>query len=106
MSESTVSHPPDLLESWSSLTVEEQVRVFHQLPRSSADDFFLNLGARRQLELILGLPEGERRIWMRLLAPDDATDVIQEADADTRIELLALLDDSARREVAALLAYK
>ncbi len=39
------------------------------------------------------LPPGERRLWMRLLAPDDAADLIQEAPANARAELLALLDE-------------
>src|SRR4029450_12736469 len=42
---------------------------------------------------------------MRLLAPDDAADVVQAAPEDERDDLLALLDDSARKEVTALLAY-
>ena len=43
---------------------------------------------------------------MRLLAPDDAVDVIQEVGPEQRDEFLALLDEPTRREVVALLAYK
>ena|SRR5439155_25875160 len=93
------------LDTWSSLTIEERVAAFQQLPFSEADDFFLALSARDQAALVLALPPGERRIWMRLLPPDDATDLIQETPEDQRSGLLALLDDSARREVVALLAY-
>jgi len=42
---------------------------------------------------------------MRLLAPDDAADAVQAAPEEEREGLLALLDDSARKEVTALLAY-
>jgi magnesium transporter len=42
---------------------------------------------------------------MRLLAPDDAADVLQEVPAELRPELLQLLEDATRREVNALLAY-
>jgi magnesium transporter len=42
---------------------------------------------------------------MRLLEPDDAADVIQQADQDQRAGLLALLDEPTRKEVQALLAY-
>jgi magnesium transporter len=42
---------------------------------------------------------------MRLLAPDDAADVIQEAPQKEHAGLLALLDDATRTEVTALLAY-
>jgi magnesium transporter len=53
----------------------------------------------------LALPPGERRLWMRLLAPDDAVDVIQEAPPENREALLAILDDVTRREVKGLLDY-
>jgi magnesium transporter len=42
---------------------------------------------------------------MRLLAPDDAADVIQAAPPAERAGLLALLEDTTRIEVTALLAY-
>src|SRR5262245_21126504 len=95
-----------LLEAWDSLSEEERVDAFHRLPRSQADDFFFALAPREQSHLILSLPPGERRIWMRLLAPDDATDVIQETPEQDRPGLLSLLDETAIREVLALLAYK
>src|SRR3989441_2150224 len=93
------------LDAWNALAVEERVTAFQRLPYSERDDFCLALSARDQAGLILALPEGERRIWMRLLPPDDATDLIQETPEEERPGLLALLDDSARREVVALLAY-
>jgi len=42
---------------------------------------------------------------MRLLPLDDAADVVQAAPTEERERLLALLDDAARREVIALMAY-
>jgi magnesium transporter len=95
-----------LLEAWDSLSEEERVGAFHHLPRSQADDFFFALAPRDQSHLILSLPPGERRIWMRLLAPDDATDLIQQTPEYDRPGLLSLLDETAIREVLALLAYK
>ena len=67
-----------LLEAWPALTPEERLEAFGSIPRAEIDDFFLELQPRDQAALILALPVRERRIWMRLLAPDDATDVIQE----------------------------
>src|SRR5207244_1136369 len=93
------------LDVWHTLEPEERVETFNQLPYAEKDDFFLALSARDQAGLILALPEGERRIWMRLLPPDDATDLIQESPEEERAGLLALLDDYTRREVVALLAY-
>ena len=37
-----------------------------------ADAFFLKLSSRNQLQLLLALPQGERLIWLRLLAQVDA----------------------------------
>src|SRR5437667_3532525 len=93
------------LDAWNALAVEERVTAFQQLPYAEKGDFFLALSARDQAELILSLSPGERRIWMRLLPPDDATDLIQEAPEEERPGLLALMDDYTRREVVALLAY-
>ncbi len=42
---------------------------------------------------------------MRMLAPDDAADLIQEAPGDQRESLLALLDDPVRGEIKGLLDY-
>ena len=100
------STPSFTLDAWSTLSDEERVAAFQQIPYSEADDFFLQLSARDQAALLIGLPERERRLWIRLLPPDDATDLIQEAPEEERPRLLALLDDYTRREVGALLAYK
>src|SRR5204862_2219776 len=51
------------------------------------------------------LPAVEQRWWLRALPPDDVADVIQEAPAEERARLLALLDDTTRKEISALLAY-
>jgi magnesium transporter len=95
-----------LLESWDSLSEDERVDAFQKIPRAQADDFFQALNPRDQSALVLALPVRERRIWMRLLAPDDATDVIQESPEEDRPGLLSLLDESGLREVLALMAYK
>jgi hypothetical protein len=94
------------LETWADLSEHERIETFEHLPRKEAATFFLDLSSRDELELLLAMPERERRIWLRLLAPDDAADVIQLAPDHERRSLLNLLDDIARREVSALLAYK
>ena len=55
--------------------------------------------------MLLNMPSGERLARMRLLPLDDAADLLQAAPATEREGLLALLDDAARREVTALMAY-
>jgi len=97
--------PTELYDAWPVLSLDERVEGFEFLQRDQADDFFLQLSARDRAHLVLALPPGERRLWMRLLAPDDAADVIQEAAAEEREGLLALLDDATRREVKGLLDY-
>jgi magnesium transporter len=95
----------DLQEAWPVLSTEERLEGLHLFPPAEAEDFLLALPARDQAELILRTTMPERRFWMRLLPLDDAADVIQAAPDEERQSLLALLDDSAHREVSALLAY-
>ena len=95
----------ELQEMWSSLALEARLEAFKALSRAEGEDFFWNLSAPDQAELLLELPAVERRGWMRFLAPDDAADVVQAAPEEERDGLLALLDDSTRKEVTALLAY-
>jgi magnesium transporter len=95
----------ELQELWASLAPEARLEAFKALSRAEAEDFFWNLSAPDHVELLLALPAVERRGWMRLLAPDDAADAVQAAPEEERDGLLALLDDSARKEVTALLAY-
>jgi len=96
----------DLLETWRLLAPDDRLEGFLDLPRAEAEDFFLDLSARDEYELIHTMPATQRRSWMRLLPPDDAADVLQEAaDPAEREELLALIDDQTRTEVQALLAY-
>lgn len=97
--------PAELYDAWPVLSMDERVEGFEFLQRQEADDFFLQLSARDRAGLILALPAGERRLWLRLLAPDDAADLVQEAPAKERENLLALLDNSTRREVKGLLDY-
>jgi magnesium transporter len=94
-----------LRDAWPALTAEERLEAFQMLPREEADDFFLGLAPPGQAQLLLLLPERQRRLWMRILAPDDAADVLQEVEPEPREALLALLDEPTRREVNALLAY-
>jgi magnesium transporter len=95
----------DLQEAWPVLSPEERLEGLHLFPPAEAENFLLTLPARDQAELILRTGMPERRFWMRLLPLDDAADVIQAAPDEDRQSLLALLDDSAHREVSALLAY-
>lgn len=104
MDEKTIA-PSDLYEIWPLLSTSERVEGFELLQRDAAERLFLHLSPRDQAALILALPLGERRLWLRLLAPDEAADLIQETPAGERDGLLQLLDDATRSEVKGLLDY-
>jgi len=96
----------ELHEAWPLLGASERAEGFMLLKRTESEELFDTLDAREQSELILSLPSNSRRVWMRLLAPDDAADVIQETEEDEdRAALLQMLDEPTRKEVLALLAY-
>lgn len=94
-----------LTDSWSSLTPDERREKFKELPRTDAEELFLNLKTHDQVELISEASQLEKRSWVRLLAPDDVADLIQEVGLDSKEDLLSLLDPQTKREVIALLAY-
>lgn len=96
----------ELQDAWTLLPRDERVEGFRLLPADEAEEFFLDLDASSQYELLAGLRPAEQRLWLRLLPPDDAADLIQEADEDERAALLDLIDVQTRREVNALLAYE
>lgn len=104
MSPGVLSHH-ELREAWSLLSNEDRLEGFSLLSHDDAEEVFFTLEVRDQLGLLLALPPNETRLWTRLLAPDDAADVIQEAEEDDRAKLLTLLDEPTRKEVSALLAY-
>jgi magnesium transporter len=91
--------------SWSVMPPAERVESFKAIDRGQSDDFFLALSAQDQVTLLLAMAPNERRLWMRVLAPDDAADVIQGLPEAQRTEFLEMLDDPTRREVTALMAY-
>lgn len=87
------------------LSVPERVEGFRLLEHDDAENFFLHLSARDKAELISALSFGERRVWMRLLAPEEALDVIQELPEPERAGILSLLDDKTRRGVKGLMSF-
>lgn len=93
-------------EDWLHLPIEERLEEFRKLATEEAQDLFSELDAQDQADLILAMSGAEQRLWMRLLAPDDAADVLQCVDTDKRAGLLDLTDPITRSEVSALLAYK
>jgi magnesium transporter len=96
----------ELFESWSALTPAERREKFKELPRTDAEELFLNLRVHDQMDLLEEATSLEKRSWVRLLAPDDVADLIQAMGGEENKEdILALLDPQTKREVTALLAY-
>lgn len=96
----------ETLEQWPSLTPEERKNLFLNLQREDEDELFLRLSSHDQSEILSNATLSQRKIWIRLLAPDDAADVIQERPVEDRDPYLELLDPQTRVEVRALLAYR
>lgn len=94
-----------LTDSWSALSPAERREHFKELPRTEAEELFLSLPPHDQVELLDEATHLEKRSWVRLLAPDDVADLIQEIGVESKDDLLSLLDPQTRREVTALLAY-
>jgi magnesium transporter len=69
----------ELRDAWRVLDVEERVDGFRLLPPADAEEFFLAMTTRDQMELVRALTPAERRSVDPPLAPDDAADVLQEA---------------------------
>lgn len=95
----------NLATSWSALSRHERKEKFNSLPRTEAEELFLSLNTHDQAELVAEIGSLEKRSWIRLLAPDDVADLIQELGVECRDEILNLVDPQTRREVTALLAY-
>jgi magnesium transporter len=95
----------DLRDAWPALTATERGDAFKLLSHADAERFFHELSSHDQAELLCALPENDRRIWMRVLAPDDAADLLQSTPPEMRAPFLNALDDTTRKEVNVLLAY-
>ncbi|OGW69062.1 MAG: magnesium transporter [Omnitrophica bacterium GWA2_50_21] len=96
----------EIREMWEVLSPDERAEAFELLGRDAAQEFFLTLSTSERTDMIFRLPEGERKLWLRLLPPDDAADVIQKAPEEIHDLLLSLLDNNTQTEVKALLSYQ
>ena len=95
----------NLLDNWQSLTHNQREQVFTMLGRIDQEELFINLSSDYQAEIFELIPHAERRSWIRLLAPDDIADLIQNLFDETQAEALRYLDYATLVEVKALLAY-
>lgn len=94
-----------VLEEWPNLSNEEKIQRFRSISNDDREEVILALTSRDQASLFEEMSKPERRLWIRFMAPDDATDLIQALPEDLRAEILGLVDETARREITALLSY-
>lgn len=91
--------------TWAALSDDERAEAFGLLPEDEAQAFFARVTPADKAGILQHMPDAKAAVWMRFLAPDDAADVLQEAQPAQRQRLEAMLDEPTRREVQALLAY-
>lgn len=96
----------EILQSWPRLNQEDRFEIFHSLRWVDREELFLHLGPADQAKILETKALRERRTWLRILAPDDVADLIQEFPPEERADLIALLDPVTRADVIALLTYK
>ncbi|NOT78697.1 MAG: magnesium transporter [Bacteriovoracaceae bacterium] len=95
----------NLLDNWQTLTPSKREEVFAILGRIDQEELFINLSSDYQAELFEDFPHAEKRSWIRLLAPDDIADLIQNLNEDAQTEALRYLDYATLVEVKVLMAY-
>ena len=95
----------ELHEIWQILSFDERLEAFLLLERGVADTFFLELTTSAQIQLLTSMRAGEQRLWLRVLPPDDAADLLQNLVEPERTLMLEMLDEKTRQEVVALMAY-
>jgi len=95
----------ELRDAWPVLSTGERLEGLTLLTHAETEAVFLGMHACDQADLVLGADPSLQRSLMRMLPPDDAADVVQEASIEDRHGLLSLLDLTTRKEVVALLAY-
>lgn len=95
-----------LRNDWPHLSFEDRAARFRKLDHDDQEDFFTSLLSREQSGIFEYFSKADRKLWIRFLPPDDACDLVQELPEALRAEALSLVDESARREIIALLSYR
>ena len=97
----------ELWEIWPTIDDKERVEWFNQLDHDDAEDFYSSIPCEDQAAMFLVMSERDQKRWMRMLAPDDAADVLQVMEDREVVEKLkGFLQQRVRKEVDVLMAYK
>jgi hypothetical protein len=103
-----VAHVPtqiaDLVEAASHEEGEEIIQAVGA-DRELEADVFEELDTEHQVEFLASRSDAEAARLLASMAPDDAADLVMEADQDRRLRLLEALPEPQRRKVRLLLNY-
>ncbi|MBN2051037.1 MAG: magnesium transporter [Spirochaetales bacterium] len=95
----------DILDSWSSLTAEEHLQVFLNLPTDTKVDLVNELSPPEQEHLIGLLSEQHIRAFLEGMEPDDVADFMQAVNPEVRKAVWDNLSEEAKRETLFLLRF-
>lgn len=86
-------------------TAESPAESFASLSRGQKPDVFFSLPEPVQERLVADMSRGQLRSFVRLLDPDQATDVLGFTDESMRESVLAVLDANRREKIGFLLEF-
>ena len=96
----------ELRAAWPILSPEERLEAFAHLSTEHADELFTILDSVDQAELLLSFPTERRARFLKLLAPDDLTDVYQALEEGVRRDVFRSLTPEDLAEVQSLARYE
>ncbi len=100
-------HPAQIADLVEAASHEEGEEIIEAVgaDRELEADVFEELDAEHQVEFLESRSDQEAARLLASMAPDDAADLIMEADQDRRLRLLEALPQPQRRKVRLLLNY-
>lgn len=100
-------HPAQIADLVEQASHEEGVEIIEAVgaDRELEADVFEELDPEHQIEFLQSRSDADAGRLLATMAPDDAADLIMEADQDRRLRLLEALPQPQRRKVRQLLSY-
>ena len=100
-------HPAQIADLVEAASHEEGEEIIEAVAadRELEADVFEELDTEHQVEFLESRSDAEAARLLASMAPDDAADLIMEADQDRRLRLLEALPEPQRRKVRLLLNY-
>lgn len=100
-------HPAQIADLVEQASHEEGEEIIEAVgaDRELEADVFEELDSEHQIEFLQSRSDADAARLLATMAPDDAADLIMEADQDRRLRLLEALPQPQRRKVRQLLSY-